>query len=107
MSTRAGLGWGFPLDADRACLVREPATGFGQAGRGKLVGAGELFQLVAKLLQLLAPGHHLDHFFAADLGFAEGAVGAPAVEKREAVADRVGVVDVVGDEDDAEAAPMR
>src|SRR5215204_813488 len=57
--------------------------------------------------QVLTPRHDPDDLVAGDLGLAEGPLGPPAVEEREGVADRIGVVDIVADEDHGEAAQPR
>ena len=64
--------------------------------------AGDFRQLDFQLAQFLAAGHHAGDGVAADFALGEAAQRAAAVEEQEAVADRVGVVDVVGDEDHAE-----
>ena len=106
---RSSSSWQFDGSAQASvCAVgRGFLGGLRELGSGDPVGPGELLQLVAELFQLLAAGHHRHDLFAADLALGEGAVGAAPVEQREAVADRVGVVDVVGDEDDAETARPR
>ena len=53
-------------------------------------------------LQFLAAGHQVLQLVDLDLGLGVGAERLAAVEHREPVADRVGVADVVGDEDDAQ-----
>src|SRR6266511_3176302 len=63
----------------------------------------ELFQLVAELFQLGTAGHQPGQLVAADLRLGVVTEAAAPVEDQEAVADRVGVVRVVGDEHDAEA----
>src|SRR5882672_12490021 len=60
-------------------------------------------ELGDEVLHFLAAGHHLEDLVARDLAAVEGSERAPAVEEGERVADRIGVVDVVGDEDDRDA----
>src|SRR4051794_16178862 len=67
------------------------------------VGAGTL-QLVAEFVQFGAAGHQAGELVAGDLALGVVADAAAAVQDEEAVADRVGVVWVVADEDDAEPA---
>jgi hypothetical protein len=59
----------------------------------------ELFELCGQGVHLFPSGHHRDDLLAAHFGLIEGAVALAAVEDGEAVADRVGVVDVVAYED--------
>ena len=54
--------------------------------------------------EVFATGHDVQNFFAADFAAQIGSPAAPAIEQREPVRDGVGVMDVVRDEDDAEAA---
>ena len=63
----------------------------------------ETLQLVAELGELLAAGHHLGQLRDRDLVLRVGAHHPPELEEHEAVADGIGVVRVVGDEDDAPA----
>ena len=75
------------------------------------VRAGKLgrdaFELVLELRQLATARHQADELLAVDLGLREVAEALAAVQDHEAVADRVGVVRVVGDEDDGDAALAR
>src|SRR5262245_23472662 len=56
-----------------------------------------------ELAKLLAAGHHAGDFLAADLALAEESHWSPAVQEHEAVADRIGVADIVGNEDHAQS----
>ena len=67
-----------------------------------LVRAGKFGQFVTQCLQFLAAGHHREHLLAGDLGLIEGAVAAAPVEDGKTVTDRIGMVDVVRDEDDTD-----
>src|SRR4029078_3162219 len=60
--------------------------------------------LVFELFELGAAGHQPGQLGLRDLLFGEVAEAVPAIEEQEAIADRIGVVWVVGDEDHAEAA---
>jgi len=72
------------------------------ADRGK-----ERVDLGLYRLQILTARHDGDHFVSRNLGLGEGACAATTVEQREHVAHRIGVVDVVGDEDHGESAEPR
>ena len=67
-------------------------------------GTARAFQLVGQLLQLGAAGHQAGELVPGDLVLLVVADGRAAVQQQEPVAHRVGVVRVVGDEDDAQAA---
>src|SRR4051794_27786834 len=54
-------------------------------------------------LQFLATGHEVLQFLDGDRALLESAQRLAAVESREAIADREGVADVVGDENHAQA----
>ena len=72
------------------------------------LGVGHLpRQLMAERLELGATGHHLHQLLQGHLGLGEVAHAASATQQHEPVTHRVGVVRVVGDEDDAEAAVAR
>src|SRR5260370_5328592 len=60
-------------------------------------------QFVGELFEVMPAGHRLYEFFAADTGPGVVADRSAAVEDDEPVTDRVGVVGVVRDEDDAGA----
>ena len=76
--------------------------------RGLLGDRGEqLFDLGLDRLEVLAAGHDRDHLVARDFRLAVGAAVAAPIEQGEHVADRIGVVDVVADEDDRQAAHAR
>ena len=60
---------------------------------------GRLLELVRELVELRAAGHHLHELVAADLTAVPLAEQLAPVQHDEAVAHRVGVVRVVGDED--------
>src|SRR5262249_8565215 len=74
--------------------------GCGSSGR-------KVLELVCELLQLGAAGHHPQEVLAADLALRRAVHQPSAVEDGEAIADRVGVMGVVGDEYDADAAVAR
>src|SRR5580704_3140979 len=64
-------------------------------------GAPFAFQLVGQLLQFGAAGHQAGQLVPGDLALLEVAEGFTPIEQQEPVPDGVGVVRVVGDEDDA------
>ncbi len=70
------------------------------ASRFRSDRSAELFR---QRLQLLASGHQVLQFVDANLVLGIGSERLAAVEHREAVANGIGVTDVVGDEDHAEA----
>src|SRR5689334_17654010 len=85
------------FDAEFLYLFFEDLGGFGG-------GAAGLLEFVAEFFQFGAAGHQGGEFVAGDLALGVVAEAAAAFGEQEPVADRVGVVRVVGDEDDAEAA---
>ena len=89
-----------PADVQLGHLLLERVGDLGQLG---VLAAGRL-QLVGQLLQLRATGHEAGQLGHGDLVLLPVAEAAAPLEDQEAVADRVGVVRVVGDEDDPQAA---
>src|SRR6202000_3220452 len=67
-------------------------------------GRGATFQFVEQTLDLGATGHHVEHFLLADVFLGERAHRLAAIEQGEAVADWIGVMHVVRDEDHRDAA---
>src|SRR5688500_6682670 len=68
---------------------------------------GERGDFLFEVDELASAGHARQQLVARDLVPGIGARGAAAVEQREAVADDIGMVDVVGDEDDADVSGAR
>src|SRR3954469_21619120 len=64
-------------------------------------------QLVLERVELRAARHLLDELVARDLALAPVAPPPPAIEDHEAIADRIRVMRIVGDEDHAEPAVAR
>src|SRR5882724_5287505 len=61
-------------------------------------------KLVFEIDEFLAAGHHLRDAVAGDVALRVGSQALAAIEHREAIRDRIGVVHIVRDEDDAQAA---
>src|SRR4051812_45713269 len=76
-------------------------------GMSTFSSAARALQLVRELIQLRSPGHQAGEFVAGDLALGQVAQTPTPVEHQETVADRIGVVRVVGDEDDAHPAVAR
>ncbi len=68
------------------------------------VDAADLGQFVLEGGEFGAAGHVVGEFFEADVGAGGGEFHGAQAQDAEVVADHVGVVGVVGDEDDAQAA---
>src|SRR5512140_1721783 len=83
-------------DAEFAHVALHLVRGLGGGAAGRL-------ELVAELLELAAAGHQPGQFLQGDLLLLVVADAAAAVEQQETVTHRVGVVRVVGDEDDPQA----
>src|SRR3954471_7352089 len=64
-------------------------------------------ELVLELGELAAAGHQAHQLLPVDLALAERPEALAAIQDHEAVADRVGMVRVVGDEDHGDAAVSR
>src|SRR3954454_1187309 len=79
-----------------------------RARRARLRRSSQLaLQLMLERVELGAAGHLLDELVARDLALAPVAHQPLAIEDHEAIADRIGVMRVVGDEDHAAAAVAR
>ena len=67
----------------------------------------DILQFMLQSLELRAARHHGGQLVAGDLALGEVTEAAAPFEQHEPVADGIGVVRVVGDEDDAQAALAR
>src|SRR5260221_14329100 len=74
--------------------------------RSASLAAIELGDFLFEIDQLLAASHEIEELIASDLIPAVSARASPTFENGEAVAHHIGVMNIVGDENDADAARL-
>src|SRR5690554_665119 len=74
---------------------RSPGLAAARSFGAPICGAPGLSQLVLKLLQLFAAGHHADHLFEGQLVLGERSQRATALQHGKAIPNRVSVVRIV------------